>query len=206
MTYVDPFAGGTKTPALSFKNAVPGTAYTVVVSKLPELVQSRDFKTGEPAFWPDGNKKMAAVVTGTLPDGTEVSVWAPQPSSMFAAIAQAQKDAGAQIAPGGRLTVQLTGFKPSDDPKKEPQKLYAATYQPPDAFAQPAQQQAPVQQYAQPAPQQQYQQPVQQPVYQQPMQQPVYAQQPTQQGMTTDPALLAQQLGAMAQQPQQPPF
>ena len=57
---------------------------------------------------------------------------------MFAAIAAAQKTAGALIAVGGTMTVTLTGSKPAENPQMSPQKLYGVTYVPPNAFEQPA--------------------------------------------------------------------
>ena len=151
---IDPFAGGDSVPSLSFKNAPVGTVYTGTVTEAPTLVQSRDYKTGEPAFWPatngqPGNPKMAVVIKIALDTGEERSVWATKPSAMFAAIKTAQQEAGQKIAVGGTLAIKFTGEKPNADTKKEPQKLYAAKYTPPaapDAFADstPAPQAAPV--------------------------------------------------------------
>lgn len=142
-TYVDPFAGGTSTPALSFKDAPVGTSFTCTVVEAPTLLQSRDFETGNPAFWPDGNPKMSAVVKVTV-NGEERSIWAAKPSSLFAAIASAQQTAGQQIAPGGTLVVTYTHDKPNENPRLNAAKQYSATYTPPNAFgteqAQPAQQ------------------------------------------------------------------
>lgn len=132
----DPFAGAEGLPSLSFKDAPLGTTHTGVVTRAPELVQSRDFETGEPAFWKDGNPKMAVVLHMRLDStGDEVAVWAAKPSSMFAAMGAAQKAAGAQISLGGRLAVTLQGEKPNDNPRLNAQKLYAVRYQPGDAFA-----------------------------------------------------------------------
>lgn len=136
-TDIDPFAGATKTPSLSFKNAPIGTVYEGVVVQAPELVQSRDYKTGEPAFWPakpgqQPNPIMCAVLVLSI-DNEERSVWAQKPSALFAAIGEAQKTAGKRIEVGGVLAIKYTGDKPNDDPKKEPAKQYAAKYTPPAA-------------------------------------------------------------------------
>jgi len=127
------FAGGDTVPSISFKDAPIGASVTGVVTVAPSLVQSRDFKTGQPAFWPDNNPKMS-VVTRILASGEERGLWAAKPSAMFAAIAEAQKAAGALIAVGGTLTITLTGTKPSDNAQMSPQKLYAVAYVPPNAF------------------------------------------------------------------------
>lgn len=136
MTTPDPFANESR-PSLSFKDAPVGAAVTCTVDKAPTLVQSRDYLTGNPATWPDGNAKMAAVV-GVKVGDTEYSVWAAKPSAMFAAIAEAQKTAGQQIAVGGTLVITYTGDKPNDDPKLNAQKLYAVTYTPPAVFNEPS--------------------------------------------------------------------
>jgi hypothetical protein len=182
--YQDPFAGGTSVPAVSFKNAPVGATVILEVTERPELVQSRDYETNQPAFWPDGNPKMSAVVKGTV-NGELRSVWAQKPSSLFTAIKQAQEQAGAAIEPGGVLTVQFIGEEPTDNPRKAPRKLYSATYRPPAVAAA----------FAGPAPQQQATPPTW-------AQQPAAAPAASQQGMTTDPALLAQQLAAMQGQQQ----
>ena len=138
MAYVDPFEGGSKTTAVSFSDARPGDSFTLIITKLPESVQSRDFETGQPAVWDDGNPKMSAVVTGTV-NGEEKAVWARRPSALFAAIAEAQTVAGAKIAPGGTLTITYTGDKPNEkNPRLNAAKQYKATYSAPDAFASPA--------------------------------------------------------------------
>lgn len=150
------------TPALSFKDAPVGTSYTGVVTRAPELVQSRDIDTGELAYWPanpDGsrNPKMSVVLNITMPTGEERSVWATKPSQLYSALGAAEKAAGAAIAIGGTLTITLTGEKPNaTNPKLNAQKLYTATYAPGSAFAeQPAATpaSAPAPQTAAPAPQ-----------------------------------------------------
>lgn len=129
----DPFAGGDSVPSVSFKDTPVGTSFTGVVTKAPELVQARDYESGQPAFWSDGNPKMT-VVTRLEINGEERALWAAKPSAMFRAIADAQKAAGAQIAVGGRLTITFSGEKPNDNPRLNPQKLYTAVYAPPNPF------------------------------------------------------------------------
>lgn len=131
----DPFATQEKTPSISFKDKPIGTTYTGTVIEAPTTVQARDYDTGEPAFWPDGNKKLT-VVTILDVNGEHMGLWAPKPSAMFRAIAEAQQTAGAQIQVGGTLTVTFVGEQPVErNPKLNPQKLYKVTYQPNDPFA-----------------------------------------------------------------------
>lgn len=133
--YDDPFAPSKSAPAVSFKDKPIGTKYVMRVRELPELVQSRDFETGEKATWDDGNPKMS-VVTGVDINGEEMSLWAPKPSAMFQAIVDAQEQAGARIAVGGTLTVEYIGDKPNEkNPRLNPAKQYRAHYSAPDAFA-----------------------------------------------------------------------
>lgn len=142
---IDPFAGGDTVPSISFKDAPIGTTYTGKVVEAPTMIQARDYETGQPASWPDGNPKMTVVTKLALTTGEERSLWAPKPSSMFAAIADAQKKTGTLIAVGGTLTVTFSGEKPNaTNQRLNPQKLYTVQYVPPNAFEQPAQ--APVQQ------------------------------------------------------------
>ncbi len=132
----DPFAGSSSTPSLSFKDMPVGTSYTGQVLEVPKLTQARDYETGNPAFWDDGNPKMT-VVTKLSVGGEERSLWAPKPSAMFAAIQAAQNAAGVQISVGGTLSVTYTGDKPNEkNPRLSAAKQYAVTYTPPNAFAQ----------------------------------------------------------------------
>lgn len=136
--YDDPFANHEKRPALSFKGAPVGATVTCVVDAHPKLVQQRDFTTGTPATWPDGNPKMAAVIDVTV-NGQAMSVWASKPSSLFTAIAEAQDRAGTRIAPGGTLVIRFVGEKPNEkDPRLNPQKLYEAQYAPGSVFDTPS--------------------------------------------------------------------
>ncbi len=136
----DPLSGGEKTPAVSWKDQPIGTTVVLSVTEGPKLVQSRDFDTGEPAFWPAGsdgvkNPKMSVVVAGQV-NGEDVALWAPKPSSMFAALAAAQIAAGSRIVAGGTVRVTLCGQKKNPErPKLNAQNLFEATYLRPDAFA-----------------------------------------------------------------------
>lgn len=149
----DPF-DNESVPSLSFDGAPIGREYKFKVVEPAKLVQSRDFDTNEPATWPDGNPKMSAVLvvepTGQRDsakakwapydddkDEGPRSIWARKPSSMFAALAAAQREAGAKFTEGGTGTVRLSGEKPHENKRFNAIKQYAATYQPPapaDAF------------------------------------------------------------------------
>lgn len=127
-----------KAPSLSFRDAAVGTTYKGIITARPKLVQSRDFESGEPKTWPDGNPVMSVVVILDV-DGEARSLWAQRPSSMFAALVEAQKVAGAgPMEEGGTLYVKFVGEKPNaKNPRLNPAKQYAARYVPPDKTADP---------------------------------------------------------------------
>jgi hypothetical protein len=131
---LDPFEGGTSVPSLSFKDAPVGTTYTGTITEAASLVQRRDYESGDPEFWDDGKPKMSAVLRLAVNelDGEERSLWAKKPSALFAALAEAQKAAGARFEVGGTLAVKYTGDKPNaKNPRLNPAKQYAARYTPP---------------------------------------------------------------------------
>lgn len=142
-TTADPFAGGESVPSLSFKDAKVGHTYEGVVISTPELVQGKDFETGEPAVWKnkDGSTspKMSVVMQIRLNSGEERSLWAVKPSAMFAALKEAQQKAGKPFEVGGKIAVRYTGDKPNEkNPRLNAAKQYAVKYEPPapaDAFA-----------------------------------------------------------------------
>jgi len=132
----DPFAPSESRPSVSFKNAPLGTTFHLKVTSLPVMVQARDFDTRELEFWPDGNKKLTVATNVVdLDTGEEKCLWAPKPSSMFAAIQAAQQAAGAPIAVDGTLTVTFTHEVPVEGkPHLNPAKQYAVQYAPPNPF------------------------------------------------------------------------
>jgi len=195
----DPFAASQSRPSVSFKNVPPGTTYYLQVDGVPKMVQARDFDSRELEFWSDGNPKMTvATDVIDMQTGEEKCLWAPKPSSMFAAIQGAQQAAGATLQPGGRLVVQFTHEVPVEGkPHLNPAKQYAVTYQPPNPFenAQPVT--PPVQQPVAP--------PVQQapPAWAvPPVQQPVRLAQPVQQQLPVQTAPAGAQ-GMLPPLPQQ---
>lgn len=154
----DPFAGGSKTPSLSWKGLPIGSAFTLQVLEPAKLLHSRNFETNEPDYW-DVEKtqpKMSAVVnvrvvSGPHSVGEERSVWAQKPSDLFAAIATAQQTAGSKIATGGTLHLRFHAETPHENKRFSAIKHYQAKYEPPaaDAFGAEAPVAAP--RYAQPA-------------------------------------------------------
>jgi hypothetical protein len=129
---LDPFEN-TSAPSVSFKGSVAGqTKYRGTVTRLPELVQSRDFETGDAAFWPDGNKKMSAVI-GLEVDGEPRSLWAAKPSSLFTAIGQAQKDLKRKLQLGDEIEVAHVADEPNKNPRLADQKIYKARILPGEA-------------------------------------------------------------------------
>lgn len=140
----DPFSQ-VSVASLSWKDLPIGTIFTCEVLEGARLLQSRDFDTNLPAFW-DVEKqrpRMSAVlnvrvVSGPHSVGEERSIWAQQPSSLFVAIAQAQKAAGQQIAAGGVLSLAFVGEVPHENKRFNAIKQYQAKYEPPaggDAFS-----------------------------------------------------------------------
>jgi hypothetical protein len=129
----DPF-GMESIPSLSFRDAPIGTTYTGTILSPIRWVQTRNFETQKPKVWDDGNPVMAAVIELEV-QGEKRTVWAVKPSSMFAAIAAAQKEANAgPLAVGGTLAIRLIGTKPSTKGAQlNPAKQYAAKYTPPAA-------------------------------------------------------------------------
>lgn len=123
---IDPFLEGDKAPAISFKDAPIGTVITVQVTDGPKKVQGKDFKTGDPAVWPDGNPKYSAVINGTV-DGEPRSVWAQIPSDLFAKLKDAQKAIGRSVRDGDTLAIKFTGEEPGSG---NPKKVYAVKITP----------------------------------------------------------------------------
>jgi hypothetical protein len=133
----DPFDVPPSVPSLSFRDAPIGTSFTGKVCRLPNLVQSRDFEDNTLKFWPDGNPMMAAVFHITLPNGDERSVWAQKPSSLFAAVTDAQNALKHRMALGDTVTITLIGEKPNQtNPRLNPAKQYSVTIVPGDPFEQ----------------------------------------------------------------------
>jgi hypothetical protein len=149
--------GATKTPSLSWKGVPVGTVFTLEVLGPAKILHSRDFETGQPAYWngDPNTPKLSAVVNVRVLSGPhslqeERSVWAQRPSALYAAIAEAQKTAGAKLAAGGTLHLKFSGETPHENKRYSPIKQYQAKYEPPvDGFYEAPS--TPPPQYAQPA-------------------------------------------------------
>ena len=155
----DPFESGEKTPSLSWRDQPVGTVFVLEVLEPTKKLQSRNYNTNKPDYWDDdpASPKMAAVVnvlvqSGPHSVGEKRSIWAQIPSNLFVEIREAQKTAGARLAPGGILQLKFVGEVPHTDPKKHPIKQYKARYSPPatgdaeDPFADAAPSAPPAQQ------------------------------------------------------------
>lgn len=131
----DPLLGAEKRPAVSFKTDPIGTVKTLTVQSWSREAQGTVFGSNPPrlAFWenPDGSKgnpKMNVVYDVEDEQGEALSLWAPIPSSLRTALAEAQTAAGARIGPGGILEIKFV--REVDKGKGNPQKIYAARYTP----------------------------------------------------------------------------
>ena len=123
-------------PSISFKDAKVGDAFTGVITNL-ETAQVRNFETGEPEFWEDGNAKLQIVVTLATDyldpevegdDGTRKVYLFGQ---KLAAAKQAMKEAGiAKLEKGFQFTIKFAGEKPSSNKKYNNVKLYEITLKP----------------------------------------------------------------------------
>lgn len=142
MTDLDSFVTAGGVPAAKFPSI--GTVVRGVVLA-QEVSQVRDFETQQPATWPDGNPKMQLVVTVQTDerdpdidgDDGRRRVFAPKPSGMLTAIADALTKSGtkpSQMA-GGTLAVKFESEKPHEKRGYNAIKQYRAQFQPGAASA-----------------------------------------------------------------------
>jgi uncharacterized protein with beta-barrel porin domain len=119
---------GKSVPSISFKDAKVGDAYTGTITAL-ETAQVRNYESGEPEFWEDGNPKLQIVVTlaTTYGDGAEddgerkVYLFGQKLQAAKAAL----KEAGlAKLEIGSNFTITYSGTKPSSNKKYNDVKLY----------------------------------------------------------------------------------
>jgi hypothetical protein len=141
------FLMGSGIPSAKFPTI--GTSITGTVAREPELQQQTDFDSGEPLVWTDGRPRMQAkVVLQTAERDREIAdddgtraIYVR--ANLQKAVASAVRGSGAtRLEIGGRLTVTYTGDGPAQG-KKNPPKLFAAKYEPPDPVAQAADPQDP---------------------------------------------------------------
>jgi hypothetical protein len=131
---------GSSAPSASFEKPGQTHAGTILAA---ERRQDRDFKTGQPKTWPDGNPVMVYAITIATDADEELTIWARGGSytpargkgdSMMNAIDDAVRAAGAKtIDAGGQISVTFSGFGRQDRAGFKPPKLYSATYSPPSS-------------------------------------------------------------------------
>jgi hypothetical protein len=118
-----------------------GAVVTGTVIDAPSARQSRNFESGEPDTWPNGDPKMEVVVPLATSerdpeiedDDGERSLVLPVGSARFKAVQAAMKRAGVKaLAPGGVIAVRYTkdGPKPKGSKLNAP-KEFSAEYTPP---------------------------------------------------------------------------
>lgn len=114
-------------PAFKFDNL--GDIAKGVITNLT-LSQARDFDTGKPKFYDDGNPIMQLVITLRQDDNEERRLFCkPQ---WKVAIRDAVSAAGAEtIEVGGRLAVKWASEEPPKRAGMKPQKIVEAQYQAP---------------------------------------------------------------------------
>lgn len=125
-------------PSLSFDKVPVGTTRYIDVTATPSVQQQRDFQTGQPAVWDNGDPKMAVVIVGTDENGDASSIWCPKTGkagSKYVAIREAQRAAGVKITAGCRVYLTYTGDEPSDNKRFSDRKLWSARIEAPDRFA-----------------------------------------------------------------------
>lgn len=132
----DPFAPAPMYPSVKFP--LPGAEMDMYITELGEWRQAIDFETKLPAVWKSGAQKMQLRILGDV-DGVESALYVTQFSNLFKAIQKARHDAGAELAPLGRLQVRYTGDVPVEGNKILKAKEYVAKYTPlkADGFGEP---------------------------------------------------------------------
>ena len=131
------------TPAASrsIKFANPGDEVHGTITDISEPMQSTKFGSKELDFWPSGDPKMQVKITlqtSAREDGDDDGkrgLWvvvSGKPGGQLAAIRDAVREAGANdIAVGGTLSMQFTGYDPESKNPANPRKLFTAAYSAP---------------------------------------------------------------------------
>jgi hypothetical protein len=126
----------------SFQNV--GDSIVGFIVRQPEVQQQRDFATGEPKFWSDGNPMMQLRIVlmtevrdpDDPEDSGERAVYIR--GNMQRAVAQAVRQAGARgLEVGGKLLIKYSGDGTASQRGFNPPKLYEARYRPPSPEATP---------------------------------------------------------------------
>ncbi len=130
------FLDGGGYPTVSFEVG------TLVKGEILDLTvqQQRDFATGLPKTWPDGNP-MEQLVIAIQTDLRDPSIEDDDGKRRIfidnkrkrEAVAAAKKASGAKLARGGMIAMKCTGEEPSKTPGFRAAKTYVAQYRPPTA-------------------------------------------------------------------------
>lgn len=132
------FLSGGGAPAAKFRKI--GDTVTGVITSEPRLEQQRDFETGNPLVWSDGNPRMQLVVEvqtdevdASIPDDDGRRRFFIK-GAMKSAVAQAVKASGRkQLDVGGRLSISYSHDGEASRPGLNPPRQYKASYTAPAA-------------------------------------------------------------------------
>jgi hypothetical protein len=125
---------GKSVPSISFKDAKVGDSFTGTITDL-ETAQVRNYETGDPEFWEDGNPKLQIVVTLATEYGDGVEDDGERKVYLFGQKLQAAKAAMKEanvtkLEKGFGFTITFAGEKPSSNKKYNNVKLYGITIVP----------------------------------------------------------------------------
>lgn len=130
------FAGGV--PAAKFEDKAYGTIIGGEITSEPRMQQQRDYTTGEPVTYPDGNPAMQMAVTvrayqPTGDDNGERTFYLK--GQMRQAVGEALRKTGAtRPEKGGKLFIRYDNDEPvqlKNGRPGNPKKIYSAKYEPP---------------------------------------------------------------------------
>ena len=122
--------GGSAAPALSFKDAKVGDSFTGIVTHA-EVAQVRDYESGQPKFWDDGNPQLQVILTlatdyrDPAKPEDEGERKAYLPGQKLAALKAALKEINrTTVQKGDVFTITYIGTKPASNKKYNDVKLY----------------------------------------------------------------------------------
>ncbi len=135
---------GAKGPKSAFKKGdLIGLEVGGIVLGTPEVRQSTDLDSGEPAVWPDGKPKMEIIVTvqTALKDDAEDDgkrrFFLKQSSDILRAVRAALEKTGVtEIEEGGYLAIKFTSEGTAAKPHWSAPRKHSAVYQKPKVSAQ----------------------------------------------------------------------
>lgn len=130
---MDDLLNGKSVPSISFKDAKIGDSFTGVITDA-EVAQVRNYETGEPEFWEDGNKKVQIIVTlatdyvdpeAEEDDGSRKVYLFGQ--KLAAAKAALKASGMTKLEVGTKFTITFSGEKPASNKKYNNVKVYSIT-------------------------------------------------------------------------------